>query len=523
MLRSFLCLLLSFSLTAQSPTPIQVAVHGAAGEVDGSLTVITQGNKTYMVDCGVHIHQGEGADPRNQEIPVDPKKIDGVFITHAHADHMGRLPLLVRKGYAGPIYCTRGTERLMAQSIPMSIRMDDSQSRMWQWSKPQVGKAKRFVTAHWSLSCPWARQIQPENRAIYAGTLSGLRVRVPGGVNACSECAKPEAQKVLERVKAHDHGERVPMEGGAFTLLDAGHIPGSASVLLELGEKKFIFSGDMGHPLNPIQRPASPAPKVDALWVESTYGGQTRGAEVAQESERFIKLMAETLKAGGIVWVPAYAMDRTQKVLYLIRRAQEQGLIAQNIPVHLPSNQAIAYSLIYDKEVKQKSVDAWFRPEVYRSGSIWPATVDREMPTTELKAPCILISTTALLDEPEFLPLVETRLLDPKTRIFLVGYSDPDAPGGKLKKIARQGKDGEVEIGGKKIPVARERVMEFHFLSGHLDLSDMKAWLANQDKAKVHITCVHGEPTSLERLKKALMDEGFVNVSVAERGKAVSF
>ncbi len=534
-------LLLAFAtilpLTAQpapAPVPVSVAVHGAAGEVDGSLTVVKAGGRTYLVDCGVHLGDDKESAARNLELPADPTKIDGIFITHAHADHMGRLPHLVRKGYRGPIHCTRATEQLMAIGLPMATRMESGVSRMWRWSKPRgIDRPSRdrspqgvraYVVTHWHAGCPSLRQILPENLEVYSGTLLQLRERIKVSVNPCRECGNLEARQILSQVKGHAYGERLPLEdGGAFTLLDAGHIPGSASVLLEVGGRRLLFSGDLGHPLNPLQAPPVPAPPADAVWIESTYGGMARRPEVAREAAAFVEAVAETVKGGGVAWIPAYALDRTQKVLYLIMRAQAEGKIPKDVPIHCPSPTAVSYTRLYEQEARKPSeVDPWFRPEVYQAGGIWPWNVDREL-KADLKGPAILITTTAALDEPDHADMAEARLADPRTRILMVGYSDPDARGGQLKRIAREGKAAEIAFGDRRVTVEPSRVLEFRFLSGHLDLGDAKGWLARQDKAKVRITTVHGEPASLEKLRDELKAAGFANVSVAERGKPAAF
>lgn len=521
-------------LLAQAPAPLTVAVHGAAGEVDGSLTVVRHGARTYLVDCGVHLGDDKETASRNQEIPVDLGKLDGIFITHAHADHMGRLPLVVRKGYRGPIHCTRGSEQLMGVGLPMSVRYDATVPRLWQWTRARVLQrltldstprpVRPYITAHWNQGCSSLKQIRSENKETYSGTLAELRVRSKVSVNPCRECGSAEARQILSQVKGHAYGERLPLaDGGFFTLLDAGHIPGSASVLLELGGKRLLFSGDLGHPLNPLQNAAPPAPPVDAVWIESTYGGMTRRPEVAGEAARFVDAIADAVKEGGVAWIPAYALDRTQKVLYLLLRAQALGRIPKTVPIHCQSPTAVSYSQLYEQEAQKPSaVDPWFRPEVYKLGGIWPWNVDREL-KLDLKGPAILITTTAVLDEPDHAEMAEARLADPKTRILMVGYSDPDARGGQLKKIAREGKAAEIAFGERRILVEPSRIQEFRFLSGHLDLDDAKAWLANQDKAAVRVTTVHGEPASLERLRDELKAAGFANVTVAERGKAVPF
>ncbi len=527
------------ALAAQAPkaapvgVPVTVAVHGAAGEVDGSLTVVRHGPRTYLVDCGVHLGDAPDLAARNKELPVDPGKLDGVFITHAHADHMGRLPLLVRKGYRGPIYCTRASEQLMAIGLPMAIRYDAGVVRMWQWTRTRALQrltldstprpVRPYMVAHWNQGCASLKQIQSGNKEMYSGTLEALRERIKLSVNPCRECGSQESRQLLSQLKGHAYGERLGLpDGGAFTLLDAGHIPGSASILLELGGRRLLFSGDLGHGLNPLQAAAPPAPPVDAVWVESTYGGQTRKPEVAEEPQRFVASIVEGLKDGGVVWIPAYALDRTQKVLYLILRAQAQGLISKQVPIHCQSPTAISYSQLYEREVQKPSSEPWFRPEVYKLGGVWPWSVDRDL-KLDLKGPAILITTTAVLDEPDHADMAEARLGDPKTRILMVGYSDPDARGGQLKKIAREGRGAEIAFGDRKVLVEPGRIQEFRFLSGHLDLNDMKAWLSRQDKAKVRITTVHGEPSSLERLRDELKAAGFTDVSVAERGKAVPF
>lgn len=506
---------------AKPAPPVTVAVHGAAGEVDGSLTVVKAGGRTYLVDCGIHLKEDPARPDANLELPVEPSRVDAVFITHAHSDHMGRLPLLVRKGYRGPIHCTRTSELLMAQALPQSIGMDRGAVRLWTYTAGKAGT--RGQVAHFSPACKALQRIQPANRASFSGTLAGLEARLARGAYACRECSGIEARGILDQVKGHAYGERLPLEdGGAFTLLDAGHIPGSASVLLEVGGRRLLFSGDLGHPLSPIQAAAAPAPPVDAVWVESTYGGQVRKPEVEKEASEFVQAVAEGLKAGGIVWIPAYALDRTQKVLYLVRRAQALNRLPFDTPVYVPSRTALSYTLLYEKEAEQPGLERWFKPEVYKVGGLLPGKLESKVPR-DLKGPCILITTTFALDEPEDGDVVADRLADPTTRLLLVGYSDPEATGGQLKKIAASGQGGEITVGERAVKIQPGQVRSYRFLSGHLDAGDLAGWLSRQDKDKVRVTCVHGEPEGLAKNAESLRAAGFKQVGVAERGKPVAF
>jgi metallo-beta-lactamase family protein len=514
-------------LAAQAPkpalAPVSVAVHGAAGEVDGSLTVVRSGRRTYLVDCGIHLREDPERPAANAELPVKASEVDAVFITHAHSDHMGRLPLLVRRGYKGPIHCTRTTELLLAQALPQSIGMDRSAPRLWTYAAGRASSSRRGQAAHFHSGCSGVKRMQPGNRAVFSGTLDELERKLPRGAFACRECSGYEAKAILDQVKGHAYGERLPLEdGGAFTLLDAGHIPGSASVLLELGGRRLLFSGDLGHPLSPLQPSAPPAPPVDAVWVESTYGGQVRKPEVAKEASEFVKAAAEGLKAGGIVWIPAYALDRTQKVLYLIRRAQALNQLPFETPVYVQSRTALAYTVLYEKEAEHPALERWFKPEVYKVGGLLPGKLESRVPA-DLKGPCILITTTFALDEPDDEELVANRLADPSTRLLLVGYSDPEATGGQLRKIAASGQGGEITVGERTVKIQAGQVRSFRFLSGHLDAGDLAAWLSKQDKDKVRVTCVHGEPEGLKQNAETLRAAGFRNVGVAERGKAQAF
>ena len=485
--------------------------------------MLRSGKRTYLVDCGVHLKEDPARPQANAELPVEAAAVDGVFITHAHSDHMGRLPLLARRGYTGPIHCTRATELLLGQALPQAIAMDRAALRLWTFTAARASGSGRGQAAHFHPGCGALRRMQPANRAVFSGNLEALDGKLAKGAYACRECSGLEARSLLTQVKGHSYGERLPLaDGGAFTLLDAGHIPGSASILLELGGRRLLFSGDLGHPLSPLQTAAPPAPPVDAVWVESTYGGQTRGPEVGKEAAEFVKAVAEGLQAGGIVWIPAYALDRTQKALYLLRRAQAFRQLPFDTPVYVPSRTALAYTVLYEKEAEQPSLEPWFKPEVYKVGGLLPGKLAAKVPA-DLKGPCILITTTFALDEPDDEEVVASRLADPTTRLLLVGYSDPEATGGQLRKIAASGQGGDVAVGGRTVRIRPGQVRSFRFLSGHLDAADLAAWLSRQDKDKVRITCVHGEPEGLEKNAVALRAAGFRNVAVAERGKAQAF
>jgi metallo-beta-lactamase family protein len=494
------------------------------------MTVVDYKDTRIMIDCGAYYPDGEGtyeerqeeADQRNFEMPVDAASVDAVILTHAHLDHTGRVPLLWKKGYKGPIYCTPGTQKISDVMLIMQLRYS-AEPRNWRYSKASIKKGfggGKYVTAHWT-HCKYSSSIKAENLVSFNGSLKEAEKSAGLDFSPCYRCASDQYYYISQLFKPSVCGKDIQVSAGVwFRFLDAGHIPASASVLLKLlrspGDTlKLLFSGDIGNDLSPLIYCPKPAPKADAVFIESTYGGVIRDPVTKDDLTRFPQDVARIVKAGGVAWIPAFALDRTQKILFAIKEGMESGIIPKNVPIFCPSPSAGDISNLYLEEHRTRA-QRWFRNEIYSEASLFPA-YDSILPYDDLPRPCILITTSGMMDEAFSKLMLDKLLPDPSTGVFQVGYQDPGSPGGQLKQ-----QTGTVVWEDKVIPVAA-KVYSYKAFSAHGDLNDILNFLKNQDKGKVKIYLVHGDSEALDAQLQKLTVGGFNSVKVARKAEKLIF
>jgi len=505
------CLLLPLwaqpaSKAAAGEFATRVTVYGAAGEVSGSLAILEARSGRWMIDCGAVYPSGPGTAQQRERragqatarLPETARRIDGLLLTHAHLDHVGRVPLLVDAGFSGPIYLTQLTADLADVMLAMQVQFDQERVRSWSWSKrsvEQAAKNRRALLVHWR-PCQYCQSISAENLQIarcsqreLAGHIAASSRNVKFSV--CRACADEEVAHIRHQYRIVPYQREVPLAAGVkATFLDAGHIPGSASILFELDgspRRRVLFSGDLGNDLSALIAGPKPGPGADLIFIETTYGAARHDATAARQREEFRQALAKLVADKGVVWVPAFSLDRTQKILYEIHLAQQQELLPTDLPVYCPSPSAQAVTEVY----QQHHTTGGFRPEVAADKSPWDVPGLRKTVPSQLPRPSVLISPTDLTTSQWSERLLEKQLPQESTSIFLVGYQDPLGEAGLLKAGARQ-----LKVAGKVIPVAA-KIREWSCFSGHGDVYDINAWLANQDPRSATMVLVHGEPGDL--------------------------
>jgi metallo-beta-lactamase family protein len=526
-----LWLIVGFLLACQSQrqnlskTDLSVTVYGAAGTVSGSLSLIDYDDHQYLVDCGAYYpdytpglsyeERTLEATEKNDELPVDAEDIEALFVTHAHLDHIGRIPLLVRSGFQGKIYCTPGSRQIMEKMLFSQIFYSD-RKRHWVYSKNSIktGKSGQYVTGHWN-HCKWQGKISERNKRTFYGRKSEFEKENNIRLNSCRTCTHKELDKIMAMVVEITQEEPYKVaEGFVAEFLPTEHIPGATSVFLRAIWKadttKLLFSGDVGNTMAILQKIPAPFPEADYVWIESTYGDTERNLDIGKEVLQFQQDVAKALNNGRLVWIPAFALDRTQKVLYLIEDAMEKGIISRNIPVYCPSPLAKHITGIYQAEFDSEK-HHWFNQDVRDNTAFFP-DYKKYLPD-KLKYPSIVITTSGMMDNAFSLSLLPKLLNDPRANIFLVGYQDPDSPGGQLKA----GKE-TVTWKGEIYSVAAS-VHSFSFFSAHADAIDVLMLLKQQSSDSTRIFLVHGDKEALEKRENYLHDKGFRNVATAVKGK----
>lgn len=516
------------------PPPLTITSHGAAGQVSGSLHVLDTGAHRWMIDCGAFLAKKPAARnaARNalghgdlaQTLPAGLESVDAVFLTHAHTDHVGRLPLLIDRGYNGPLYMTEPTAALAEPMLRVFLRYDRASIRTWSWSKRyrhQAESGGKPVLLHWR-SCKYRREIHKEDLEEAACSLrewtanfGGESARKVGVV--CEKCVAAHVADIMRLVKKVEYNQTLVVAPEvSVVFLDAGHIPGSASILFDVvrgaTKRRILFSGDLGNGLSPLRAMPSPAPAVDAVVVETTYGPINRKPEVREQAARFRQAVGASIRGGGVVWIPCFALDRTQKILYELHLAQREKLISETLPIYCPSPTAKEITALYREHRKS----GWFAPAVAGDGGAFsPREVFTTLPSgSRLPRPCVIISTSDLLGAPWMRRMLAELLPEPTTGVFLVGYQDPETAG----ELLLHGAD-RLEIEGQAIPI-RAAVHSFSCFSGHADASDIDAWLVRVPKESA-VILVHGGSEELNARAEQLRRQGRSRVIIAQPGKPI--
>jgi len=428
---------------------------GAAGTVTGSRFLVDTGSAQVLVDTGLFQGQKELRLRNWAPWPVAPASVEAVVLTHAHIDHTGALPLFVRNGFRGAVHCTPATRDLCGLLLPDSGRLQEEEAR--------YANRKGY-----SKHAPDARPLYTEADAVAA----------------------------LRRLSPVAYGEeRVVAPGVTLTFRRAGHILGSATVELRLtGGKRILFSGDLGRYGAPILPDPDAGVAADALVVESTYGGRRHDAAPAPELLRDEVLRA--VKQGGALLVPAFAIGRTQEVLFELRNLERAGAIPE-LPVFVDSPMAVDATPIFLAH-REDQDDEFARLVAEGEEPLRPAKVrfcrsaEQSKAVNAVEGPCIIISASGMATGGRVLHHLANRLPDPRTTVLLVGYQAAGTRGWSLQNGART-----LRMFGREVEV-KARVTSIGGFSAHADEAEIERWLATFPRKPGRTFLVHGEPTALQ-------------------------
>ena len=431
---------------------------GAAGTVTGSRFLVEAAGRRVLVDAGLFQGLKELRLRNREPFPVSPATIDAVVLTHAHIDHSGALPLLCRSGFRGSAFCTPATADLARIMLPDSARLHEEEAR--------YANAKGY-----SRHAPRALPLYDT----------------------------ADAEAAIGRLRTLRYGKaREIVPGFTLSYTRAGHILGSASALLTVptgsgGLGRILFSGDLGRYGAPILPDPEAPPESDFLVVESTYGDRAHPPDMAADA-----LEREVLAAvarGGAILVPAFAIGRTQDVLFLLRQLEQEGRIP-SLPIFVDSPMASDATPVYraHREDHDLEMDALLDRGVE---PLTPArltftrTVDQSKAINQVHGPCIIISASGMATGGRVLHHLERRLPEPSTTILLVGFQAVGTRGWSLLNGA-----ATVRMHGKDVPV-RARVVALPGFSAHGDRDELGRWLDGAPRAPRRTFCVHGEPAAL--------------------------
>lgn len=447
---------------------------GGAGTVTGSKFLLDADGARVLIDCG--LFQGLSSLRRRnwQELPISARDIDAVVLTHAHLDHSGYLPVLARHGWRGPIYCSAATAALA------EIVLVDSAHLLQE-------EAEHANQHGWSKHSP------------------ALALYDEKDVQAA--CALFRAARV---------GESVPLPGGIdLTFGRAGHILGSCWARLTMTDgSSLLVSGDLGRQTHPLLRPPTPRPEVDTLLIESTYGDRHR--HTTDELDKFADLINRTAERGGSVLVPAFAVDRTEVLLYELGRMRREGRIPQ-LPVVVDSPMALACLRVYRKALGEHSPDLRedLPADVFDfAGVIEARTREESIPWNHPRMPSIIISASGMATGGRVLHHLQELLPDRRNSVAIVGFA---AEGTRARQLLSGAT--ELKIHGRYVPV-RAEVFSLDALSAHADADELVGW-ATGAPAPTSCYVVHGEPHSANQLADRLRTQAGWTAVVPRDGERV--
>ena len=446
---------------------------GAAGCVTGSKYLVEAGSggtsKKLLVDCGLFQGTNELKDRNFKPLPADPKTIDFAVLTHAHLDHTGWLPVLVRDGYHGPIFANPATIELTEILLKDSAHLQEEEAE----------HAKRKKYNH-----------HEEARSLY----------VPEDVDPVLKLLKP-----MPRSGGFDISSEFHVES-----FDAGHILGSSSLELTIREsdKKIVvvFSGDIGRYGQPIlKEPTTPPSNANVLICESTYGD--REHQQGDPEESLAQIVNRVAKRGGSIVIPAFAIGRTQTFMYYLRRLEDQQRIPR-IPVYVDSPMALSATDLYVKHKEDHDLE--FVREEGADGKGDPLnvhefhltrTAEESKAINNVKTPCIIISASGMVSGGRVLHHLAQRLPDAKNAVILAGFQAEGTRGRALQEGAKT-----LNLFGQAVPVCAE-IVDMGQFSAHAGKSELLRWLAALPAPPKQTYLTHGELAAAQALQAAIQQK----------------
>jgi metallo-beta-lactamase family protein len=443
---------------------------GAADTVTGSRFLVHWGDRRVLVDCG--LFQGlKHLRLRNRAPhPVAPADIDAVILTHAHLDHTGYLPVLVRDGFRGPIYCTAPTAQLCGLLLPDSGHLQEE----------EAARANRYGYSRHDPALP-----------LYTAE---------------------DGRRAVERLEPVAFDVDLPVAGSAmFRMRHAGHILGAASVALTAEDRTIVFSGDIGRPSDPVLRPAQAFEHADYLLIESTYGDRAHAARPARDV--LADIVRATAARDGVVVIPSFAVGRAQTLLFHLAELHAAGEIP-TLPVYLDSPMAAdATEYFLDNPHEHRLTReqcARMRAIVTITNSVGESkAIDRQ------RGPMVVISASGMATGGRVLFHIERFAPDPRNTILFAGYQAAGTRGAAMAAGA-----ATVKMHGRQVPI-RAHVEVLHGLSGHADADELMDWLDALRTPPRATFVVHGEPVAADTLRVRIQDELGWNVRVPEHGEQV--
>ena len=461
---------------------MKLTFWGAAQTVTGSLHMLEYAGKRVFMDCGLYQGRRSEAARYNAEFPARPSEVDAVLLSHAHIDHSGLLPKLWREGFRGKVYATSATRDLCASMLPDSAHIQEKDA---EWVNRREGRKGKD-------------RIQP----LYD---------------------QEDAAGVLEHFVEVPYGERFdPLPGLEVEYRDAGHILGSASMTLTVQEDgrsvTVGFTGDVGRPDRPILRDPQPMADCDYLICESTYGGRSHEPP-DQAKQRLAQVVGQTARRGGKVIIPAFAVGRTQEIVYRLDQLTNEGRLPE-IPVYVDSPLAVNVTDVfrdhpecYDADLLEYMEDD---PEPFGFRRLtYIRDVEDSKRLNDSRLPMVIISASGMAEAGRILHHLRNNVEDPRNTVMIVGYCAPNTLGRRIVERRR-----EIKIFGEPHRL-RAEVEVMNSYSAHADEGELVEFVGHLDPDRMRrIFLVHGDPPRQLALYDALAENGYGSAHAPARGES---
>ncbi|MBN1427548.1 MAG: MBL fold metallo-hydrolase [Anaerolineae bacterium] len=445
---------------------MQVSFHGAAHTVTGSQHLITVNGYKVLLDCGLYQGKREESRRRNQTLPFNASEVDAMVLSHAHIDHSGNIPNLVKSGFSGRIICTNATGALCNTMLLDSGYIQEKDA--------EYANKKR------------AKRGEPPIEPIYT---------------------QEDAAESLSHFEGVEYSQPYHLNDFiTVTLYDAGHMLGSSIVVLDIKESKtgpttrLVFSGDLGRPNIPILCDPAIIDTADILLVESTYGGRTH-PPIEDSAQALKEIITRTYRRGGRVIIPAFAVERTQLLVYMLNKLYHNGELPGQ-PIYVDSPLAVNVTEVFRKHPQ------YFDDETMRylkredpDGDIFGfdrlqyiRDVEQSKELNTLQGPCVIISASGMAEAGRIQHHLKNNMENPNNTILIVGWQAPDTLGRRLVE-----KVPKVKIFGEEHFLKAE-VVTLNGFSGHADHQGLVSWVQAFKKCPKHVFVVHGDPEASQAL-----------------------
>jgi metallo-beta-lactamase family protein len=464
---------------------MEIQFHGAVRTVTGSQHLLKVNGRQILLDCGLYQGKRQESYERNLHLPFNAGAVDALILSHAHIDHSGNVPNLVKSGFKGDIVCTYATRDLCA------LMLHDS------------AKIQQYDVEYLNKKLPKGeRPLQP----LYSAD------DVTRSLNQFIGIGYERPYQLLPGIRV--------------TFYDAGHILGSAIVALDVADEatgqdvRLVFSGDLGRYNRPILRDPSPLTAADILLIESTYGDR-RHEPQEELAQKLADVVNETYRRGGKLIVPAFALGRTQELVYRLHQLVVAGAIPADLRVYVDSPLAVDATGIYrlhpeayDEGVAEFLLEARTRDPFGFDMIRYTRTTSESKELNALRRPAIIISASGMAEAGRILHHLKNNVEDARNTILIIGWQAQDTLGRRIVE-----KQPQLNILGGRYQL-RARVATINGFSAHADQSELLTWVEHLQRPPQHTFIVHGELNPGLALARQLMDRDFTNVHVPEMAQS---